>query len=305
MKTMILGNTGLEVSELGLGAAQLGGRNIVDAEVGPFLNGLLDLGIQVIDTGHCYMNSEEIIGRHLSHRRDEYVLVTKCCSHREPGVEPPWSGEVVRRCAETSLKRLRTDHLDVLLLHTCPEEDLHNDEMIAALQKCKEDGLTRFVGYSGDNETAVKAIDLGITECLETSVSMCDQQVIDTVLPKAREKGVGVLTKRTIAGSCWRQLPVADRNFDENDYIRPYVERLKTMGFTPDSLGFDGGWAELALRFTLAHEGVHVGLIGGTNIEHIRQNIAAAEKGPLPEDLLKAIREAWRTHDNGSWRGIG
>jgi len=303
VERVYLGKTGLEVSRLGFGGGQIGAGGLTDSEAGHLLNGTLDSGVCLFDTGRCYGSSEDLIGRHLSHRRDELVLVTKCCDHHMPEPKPGWSGDLVRSCIEASLRHLRTDNVDVLLLHSCPEKELHNDAMLDAMQKCKEDGLTRFIGYSGDDEAAVTAVECGLFDCVEMSVSMCDQQPIDAVLPRAEAAAIGVMSKRTIAGACWRDLSNYSGSFDYSSYTRPYAERLTAMGFTPETLGFDGDWAELALRFTVSHEGIHVGLIGGRHLEHVRRNIAAAEKSPLPEEMYRTIREAWRQHDDGSWRG--
>ncbi len=305
MERVILGKTGLQVSRLGCGGGQIGTDDLTDSEVGHLLNGVLDAGICLFDTGRCYGTSEDLIGKHISHRREEFVLVTKCCGHHKPEPRPEWSGELVRSSIEASLRHLRMDHVDVLLLHGCPEKELYNEEMLDAMQMCKEDGLTRFIGYSGDNEAAITAVESGLFDCLEMSVNICDQQSIDAVLPKTAAAGIGVISKRTITGACWRDLSDYSSGFDYNKYTAPYAERLAAMGFMPESLGFDGDWAALALRFTLSHEQIHVGLIGGRNLEHVRRNIAAAEKGPLPEDLYRTVRDAWRQHDDGSWRGLG
>lgn len=302
----VLGKTGLEVSRLGFGSGQSASGDLTDSEVGRLLNGVLDSGIRVLDTGRCYGTSEDLIGKHLSHRRDEYVLVTKCCNHYLPPPRPDWSADLVNRSIEDSLKCLRMDNVDVLLLHGCPEKELHNDDMLDALMKCKKRGLTRFIGFSGDNEAAITAVDLGLLDCLEMSVSICDQQPIDRVLPKAKVAEMGVLSKRTIAGACWRDLSnYSKSSFDFAKYMQPYAERLAAMGFTPESLGFDGDWAELALRFMLMQEAVHVSLVGGRSLEHVQENIRTAQKEPLPESIYQAIRDAWCRHDDGSWKGQG
>lgn len=301
MEKRTFGKTGLEVTPLGFGAAEIGYEGVSQSECDALLNAVLDLGINLIDTAACYKDSEEKIGPAISHRRDEFVLVSKCGHHVEDSDPPEWSPKIVRISAERSLRRMKTDHLDVLLIHSCPREHLRNYEFVQALQKCKSDGLTRFIGYSGDNEALEEAISLGVFDVLESSINFCDQRVLDAALPPARENDMGVIAKRPIANGCWRDPSEISPFYRE--YMQPYVERLAAMDFTPDSLGFDGDWAELALRFTVFQDGVHTAIIGGKNMQHIRQNVAAVQQGPLESGIMNDIRQAWSGNATESWVG--
>ncbi|MBT3381321.1 MAG: aldo/keto reductase [Lentisphaerae bacterium] len=304
MQRIPLGNTSLKLTKLALGGGQLGTPELDEQGAEALLNGVLDAGINVIDTGRCYGESEVRIGNYLSHRRDDFVLVTKCCPHWDPELGG-WGRDAVRKSIESSLVRLRTDHVDVLLLHGCPGNVIREGDVLAELQRCKDEGLARYIGCSGDNDAALAAVRSGVIDCLETSLSICDQRVIDLVLPEARERGVGVLAKRSIAGSCWRDLSGYSKGFDYSQYNQDYTTRLAAMGFTPESLGFDGDWPELALRFSLSHEEVSSALVGCRTATHVPANIQAAEKGALPADVYQAIREAWQRSDDGSWAGRG
>lgn len=301
MQLRTLGKTELKVTPLGFGAAQIGYLGLPQSDCDQLLNGLLDQGINLIDTAACYRDSEEKIGKAIGARRGDYVLVTKCGHHVERSDPPEWTPEVVRHSAERSLRRLQTDHVDVLLLHSCTVPQLKNEQMIQALQKCKEDGLTRFIGYSGDNEAAEFAIEMNVFDCLETSVSICDQHSLETSLPKSEGARMGAFAKRPLANACWRDLE--EYNPFYANYAQPYTQRLKQMGFTPESLGFGGEWLELALRFTVFQPGLTSALIGSTSLEHIRENIQMVDQGPLPEDVQARIREAWRANDDGTWIG--
>ncbi|MDP6380495.1 MAG: aldo/keto reductase [Phycisphaerae bacterium] len=298
MKKRDFGKTGLKVTPLGFGSAELGGQDITQGECDRFLNAILDAGINFIDTAMCYGDSEDKIGRSISHRRDEFVLSTKCGHPVDDA--PQWSAEVVQKSTEQSLRRLRTDHLDVLLVHSCTADQL-NDEMIAALQACRKAGKTRAIGYSGDRDACRKAVEMGVFDALETSVSICDQEAISLTLPPAQEAAMGVIAKRPIANACWRDASTFNEFYAK--YARPYAERLAAMGFTLASVGFDGSWVELAVRFSAYQPGVHCAIIGSTNVGHVLENVKAADKGPLHESVVKAIRDAWLENDDGSWRG--
>lgn len=300
MEKRRLGKTGLSVTPLGFGAAQIGFLGLTQADASALLHGVLDAGVRVIDTAACYGDSEEKIGKAIASRRKDYVLISKC-GHRGGDTDlPEWSPELVRMSAERSLVRMKTDWLDVLLLHSCPVEYLRNEDLVRALEQCKRDGLVRYIGYSGDREELLAAAENEVFDCLETSVSICDQQALRTALARARETRLGVFAKRPLANTCWRDLS----GYGEyREYARVYAERLQAMGFTPESLGFDGDWVELALRFTVFQPGVHCALIGGTRLEHVKSNIGIVSKGPLPKEVLEKLGQTWDAHDDGSWVG--
>jgi len=301
MEKRELGKTGLQVTPLGFGTAQIGFLDVPQPDCDRLLNGLLDAGMNVVDTAACYGGAEEKIGKAISHRREEYVLVSKCGHHVDEDDPPDWSPDIVRKSAERSLKRLKTDFVDVMLIHSCGVEDLKNDALVRELVRCKEGGLVRSVGYSGDNESAQFALEMGVFECFETSLSVFDQQVLDTTLPKAAAEGLGVFLKRPIANGCWRNMEGYGGGYE--NYVRPYVERFKAMNFTPQSIGFEGSWTDLALRFSAFQPGVSTAPIGGKNLEHLYEDIEIVRKGPLPDEVVKAIRGIWRQHDDGSWKG--
>src|SRR5437762_4467927 len=116
MELRALGGTGVIVSALGLGAGPVG--ELSEMEAAALLGGALDLGVSLIDTARSYGASEERIGRHLAHRRGEFVLSTKC-GYGIEGV-PDWTGECIDRGVDEALRRLRTDRVDVMHLHSCP-----------------------------------------------------------------------------------------------------------------------------------------------------------------------------------------
>jgi aryl-alcohol dehydrogenase-like predicted oxidoreductase len=304
MKKTTFGRTGLQVSPLGFGAAPIGYLKTDQDRIATILNLLLDQGVNLIDTAASYKGSEEAIGAAIGHRRDEYVLVSKCGSEVPQAQGKAWSAELITNTVHASLKRLRTDRLDVMLLHSCDLQTLQKGEALGALVKAREAGKIRFAGYSGDNDTVAWAAAQPDIAVIETSVSVVDQNNVDVVLPVTRKHNVGVLAKRPIANSAWRGPEAFSGIYP--DYIRPYWERFQKLPLAPRDLGFSGekDWAEIALRFTLSMPGVHTAIIGTTNPDNARANIAVANKGPLPEDAVKKIREAFKKAAAGSWPGL-
>ena len=299
----------MQVSVLGFGGAEVGLLKKEQDAVATILNFLLDSGANVIDTAVGYQGSEELIGKSVAHRRKEYVLISKCGRQVEdadaPKDAPNWSAPLIAYSVDRSLRRLRTDVLDVMLLHSCTYDELKKGEALDALVKARDAGKIRFVGFSGDNETAAYAATLPDVTVIETSVSIADQINIDKVLPLTRKNNVGVIAKRPIANAAWRE-PHHQPGFYK-DYAQDYHDRLKAMKLTPRDLGFksDDDWPQIALRFTLSQPGVHTAIIGTTNPENARRNIEHAARGPLPEDVVKKIRDAFRRADpEGHWQGL-
>lgn len=295
------GNTELKVTPLGLGTAEIGISDVSDECASEVLHGVLDLGVNVIDTAACYGDSEEKIGRAIADRRDEYVLITKCGHKLDDLSGEAWSGDLVRASVERSLRRLQTDHLDVVLLHSCSAEELDNPEMLDALQSCKASGKTRYIGYSGDGDDADKAVGMDLFDALECSLNIVDQQAMDRYLPAAERKGLGVILKRPVANGAWRDISHFTGFYRE--YVEPYRQRLEAMDLTPEKVGFDGHWIELALRYSANAVGGSTSIVGSTNLGHLKDDVEIIAKGPLPESVKQALGDLWRDHDDGSWSG--
>jgi aryl-alcohol dehydrogenase-like predicted oxidoreductase len=301
------GRTGFDVTPLGFGAAEIGYLKPQRDQAAAVLNLLLDEGVNVIDTAASYENSEELIADAIGHRRSEFVLISKCGNRVGEMQGEDWSPSLITQSVERSLRRLKTDALDVMLLHTCDEPTLRKGDALAALVKAKSAGKVRFVGYSGDNQAAAYAATLPDVAVIETSVNIADQVNIDVVLPVARKHDVGVLAKRPVANAAWKK--VEEQPGFYGKYAKDYTDRLARMKLNPAELGIktapEIAWPELALRFAISHAGVHSAIIGTINPENTRRNIEFAKKGPLPDEAVKKIRTVFKAAQAGeAWPGL-
>ncbi|MEM8737948.1 MAG: aldo/keto reductase [Planctomycetota bacterium] len=310
MQQHTLGKTELSVSALGYGAAPIGFLDTDVQHVGRVVNSLLDQGVNLLDTAAAYKGSEEALGETVSHRRDDFVLVSKCGMGGPAAYQDrPWSADAITATVERSLTRLKTDHLDVCLLHSCGRDVLEDGEALAALVRAQEAGKIGFAGYSGDNDTAVYAASLPDLAVIETSVNLCDQANLDTVVAACQANDLGVIAKRPIANAAWKA-PSAQPGFYQK-YASEYHRRFNLMGITPHDLGYHGHpeveWPEIALKFTLAQPGVHTAICGTTSAENAEHNLAAANKNPLREEVVDKLRAAFaaaRDGDpGGDWTG--
>ena len=289
------GKTDMDVSVLGFGGAEIGFHGIDPDTVEQLLNSALDAGLNVIDTAECYADSEEKIGKTIGHRRDEFHLFTKC-GHTSGQDGNDWDVEMLRQTIDRSLKRLQTDRVDVIHLHSCAKEYLERGDVIEVLQAAKRAGKTRYIGYSGDSAAAEYAVRLGVFDSLQISINIADQEVLTRVLPLAQEAGLGVIAKRPIANVAWGPEPPASA------YHRTYWDRLQALQY-PFLAGDRDAAIAHALRFTLSQPGVHTAIVGTTKPGRWKQNAEFLAAGPLPEAEIAAIRNRWNEVAGPDWTG--
>lgn len=287
------GNTDMHVSILGFGGAEIGNQD--EQTVDRLLSSALDAGLNVIDTAECYGNSEELIGKTLAGRRDDYYLFTKC-GHAAGLEYADWDPVMLEKSIDRSLKRLNTDYVDIIHLHSCSEEILRRGEVIEVLERAKAAGKTRYIGYSGDRNDAMYAVQTGKFDSLETSVNVADQEVINLTLGTAVQQGMGITAKRPIANAAW-----ASEGYSENDYAYTYWKRLQELNF--DFLTDVQHGVEMALRFTLSVPGVDTAIVGTRNPNRWSQNAALLQKGALPREQYEQIRSRWQEVAGTDWVG--
>jgi aryl-alcohol dehydrogenase-like predicted oxidoreductase len=296
MEKRQFGRTDMQVSVLGFGGAEIGFEQASADVVGKLLDLALDAGLNVIDTAECYLQSEELIGQAVAQRRNDFYLFTKCGHPESPGVGD-WRPESLLQSIERSLKRLKTEQVDLVQLHSCSEDELRKGEVIGVLQKARDKGYARYIGYSGDSHAARYAIESGVFDTLQTSVSIADQEAIERTLPLALKRGLGVIAKRPIANAAWRH-----SRKPENAYHQTYWERLQRLRYNFLERDLNEA-AATALRFTLTVPGVHTAIVGTTKPGRWSENAKLLEAGPLPGDQFEAIRSRWKEVANASWVG--
>ena len=291
MEITTLGRTGLKVSRLGMGLAEIGRLSIQEvAEVEHLINSALDSGINFLDTAACYGISEELIGQTVSHRRTEYSLATKCGHVTGSSTGEAWTTKTITDSIDRSLERMNTDYLDLVQLHSCSIDILKNGEVIDAIVKAKDSGKTRFIGYSGDNEDAVFAINTGVFDTLQTSFNLVEQHARSKLFEIAIANNMGIIAKRPIANGAWGSTDSPSAYADE------YFRRAKLMiegGSIPDSTSNP---IELALGFVLAHSSVNTSIVGTRNLSHLQSNISMAESQDYLSD--NAVSELVRRFDD-------
>ena len=237
-----------------------------------------------------------MIGEAVGKRRKDFYLLTKC-GELDGFTRSDWSANGILEAIENSLRHLKTDHLDLAQLHSCSAEILRRGEAVEGLQRAREKGYTRYIGYSGDNEDALYAIEMGVFDSLQTSVSVADQTPIDGNIPLAASKQMGIIAKRPIANAVWR-----NTEKPADSYHHEYWERIQKLKF--DFL--DKSPAEsvpLALRFTLSISGITTAIVGTTKPNRWQENAHLVAEGNLSGEEFEAIRERWREVAGENWIG--
>jgi aryl-alcohol dehydrogenase-like predicted oxidoreductase len=284
------GSSNISLPVLGFGAGLIGNATMDENYVGYFVNQIVDFGITFIDTARGYGLSEERIGRHLSWRRNDFILSTKV-GYSIPGYQD-WTYDCIVAGVHHVLQLMRTDHIDIVHLHSCPKETLERGDVAAALQKMKSDGKILIGAYSGENDALEYALASKQFGGLMSSISIFDQRSIDSVVAPASKLGIGYIAKRPIGNTPWFYSEQPYGN-----YCEEYWKRMKAM-----QLEFGNEWLDVALRFTAFTPGISTSIVGTTNLDHIKRNIDIVNKGPLADDVIKKIRDAFKLHDN-HWTG--
>ena len=300
MQKVQFGSTGFETSRLGVGLSEIGSFELSDqAQATNVLNTALDNGINFLDTSACYGISEELVGNGVSQRRDDYFLATKA-GHVARGYEgEAWTFQTVVDSIDRSLRLLQTDHVDVVQLHSCDIDVLEKGDAIRALQEAQQAGKTRFIGYSGDNESAHWAVDSGLFATLQTSYNLVEQRARTTgLLEKAIAKGMGTIIKRPIAGGVWGKSRPDAADQTASNYNTPYLERAKSVRTLGPIENEPDDAILTSLGYTLSDPNANVAIVGTTNPSHMETNVRQIDNDlPIPDCVIAELNRRFEQLD--------
>lgn len=288
MRHRQLGRTNLMVSEMALGALEMGrdwGIRISgnygrpdEASAIRTIRDAIDAGINFIDTAPAYQLSEERVGRAVEGQRDSVYLATKVGEHYndERGFWYDYGREEVARSIEQSLRRLQTDHIDLLQIHSASVEIIERGETLEVMQRYQREGHVRFLGMTGGNDAALAAIRTGEYDTVQVVYNILDQSAASEVFPAARDANIGVIVMVPLAQGAltdkWTHLS------------QERQERIRTLQFL---LRPGQTLSQAALRFVLASPAVSCAIAGSRSIDNIRSNINAAQESLSPDDLAR------------------
>lgn len=281
MQTRRFGKTNLDVTVLGYGAMEL--RHVDEAQAGLLLNAALDAGINFIDTSPDYGPSEDRIGAFIAHRRDEYVLATKCGCNvpLQGGEDAPrhiWTGAQVRHNIEHSLRRMNTDYVDIWQVHSAEPQELAQSDVLETMLQIKAEGKVRHIAVSMSGRAAGHGYgqlrpyldgDWDAFEAIQVWYSALTR-ASEAAITEAANRGKGMILRGVVRSvEPWASLADAVTQLG--------LDELRAPGESP---------AQFIFRFALSNPGLHTAIIGTQSLDHLADNVRAAAAGPLPADVL-------------------
>jgi aryl-alcohol dehydrogenase-like predicted oxidoreductase len=297
MHRRVLGRTGLNVSELGFGGlfASSLGPGLAQSRLA--VRRAVELGINYFDTAPAYADSEAVLGSFLADIREPLIVSTKLGGRPQPF--DPQNKEQLLHSAEESLRLLHREVIDVLFIHE-PDRPLQynwwsdpeavHGPVLEALDELKRRGLVRFTGLGGTTVTEMThLVRSGRFDVLLTAFncSALFREANIELLPAARELGMGIVLGSVLQqGALGRRYDSVVRS-KPAWLSKPRQEQFLTLYQLLDELGMP--LVELCLRFALSIGGVSSVLIGPKTAEQVEESVAAAEKGPLPADVLARL----------------
>jgi aryl-alcohol dehydrogenase-like predicted oxidoreductase len=310
MDRVTLKHTDLTVSRICFGTMTFGGQT--DAETaGRMVDRCFEAGINFFDTANVYRQgaSETILGQALKGRRQQVVLASKVCGKMDAAPEETGlSKAAILRAADSSLRRLGTDYLDIYYLHL-PDYTVPLEESIAAMDELVRAGKVRYPASS--NYAAWQVVHmLGLARernyqpawITQPMYNLLARGIEQEYLPMCREFGVSTVVYNPIAGGLLtgkqkREAPLAGSRFDKNQmYLDRYwhpayfdaVEELRGLaGRAGRSL------VSLALNWLLHHTTADCAILGASRLDQLSQNLAVLDDGPLAQDAVAGCDEVW------------
>ena len=273
LKTTTLGRTGLQVTRLGYGCASI--KDVSEDVAETMLNLALDAGMNFIDTAVDYGRSEEFIGKFVSHRRSEFYLASKCgCPvPEEPERAHEYTRDNIVAGVEQSLARMGTEYLDLVQLHSSlTEKMLLEHGVIETLQDLRSQGKVRFIGSSSTLPNIVEHLDMGVFDEFQIPYSALRREH-EEVIARCAAAGAGTVIRGGVSQGAPGDGKGIEATWDA--FTKANLDELCEEGESRSAF---------VLRFTLAHPDIHTVIVGTTSPAHLQENVATAQRGPLPQD---------------------
>lgn len=317
MRYRRLGNSGIEVSEIGLGAWQIGGPlrayfaglgwishgwgHSDDAEAVRLIHACEDMGINFIDTaaGYGAGHSERVIGRAMKGRRDQWIIETKGGEgFSEDNVNyKDFSRPHLLKQINESLTRLQTDYVDVYLLHNPSWEDLEKGECLQVLADIQAAGKARLVGVSiGSADMGLRLIELGAVDALQVPINIANPAIAERLFPAASKAGVGIVARGAF-GAGFFVSAAQSATYAEDDRRSWQSAASKARGAkVAQAFSFleipGRTLAQSYLKFLLTYPEISTIIAGSKTLAHMQENAGASDAPDFTPDELKQIEAA-------------
>lgn len=306
------GNTGVKISEIGLGTWQLGADwgKVEEKDALAILNRAVDLGVNFLDTADVYGagRSEKIIGEFLKSRKEEIFVATKIGRGGNPGWPANFSLENMRTHVQGNIERLGVERLNLVQLHCIPTEELKKGEVFENLRSIKQEGLIENFGVSVESmEEADICLQHEDLTSLQIIFNIFRQKPIDTLFEKAKRQKVGIIARVPLASGLLTGKMSPETKFSEDDH-RNYNKdgAAFNVGETFAGIPYDKGleaveeirklapegltMAQMALRWILDHDAVSTVIPGASKLSHVASNVGASDAPVLSDATHKGLK---------------
>ncbi len=324
MNKRLLGNSGFQISEIGLGTWQLGGDfgNLEEKTGLEILNKAVDQDINFFDTADVYGagRSEKIIGRFLKESKPDIFVVTKY--GRDDSVYPEnYTPESLRKSVEVSLKRLGVDALDLLQLHCIPQKHLEEGSVFDYLRDLKKEGLIKNFGASVETmEEAGICMKQDDLSSLQIIFNIFRQNPITEIFEEAINKKIGIIVRLPLASGLLAGKYTADTTFEPQDHRNYNADGDSfSVGETFSGIKFQKGlelvedvrkfipenrsMAQFSLRWILDHPAVTTIIAGASRVYQVESNAGSSFMEPLSKDIHKELLNIYTTKIENLIRG--
>ncbi len=323
MKYRQLGQTGIRVSEIGIGGWGIGGIQMVegvansygpadDAEAIRMIHWAIDQGINFIDTAPPYGfgHSEEVIGQATRDRRDRVIIETKAGEHY-PGGKKTWSFDpaFIRQSIDESLARLQTDYIDSFILHLPMDGGVSVEEALVAIDAAQATRKVRLVGASiYDNAMGVELIKSGRVQVIQQAISLLQSGATTDLLPAAAEHGVAIVARQALFRGFLTDAVTRDTMFRREDlrsnmpreaFLR-HMDRIDDLSF----LWKEGRRRkiEAALQYVLSFPAVSTVICGAMSRAELSESVAAVDAAPLTDAEVARVARVHAGETAGAQR---
>lgn len=311
MKHRKFGRTGFEVSDIAYGLWGMGEwSGSDDRQSLESLQMAIDLGCNFFDSAWAYGNgkSDGLLGQIIARNQGKRLHAAS----KIPPLNDKWPASPkdkywdvfpashVFKYAQLIREKLGTDSIDVLQFHVWDDSWAGEAEFRETIEKLKHDGLIRFFGLSlnrWEPENGIKALHTGLIDCVQVIYNIFDQSPEDKLFPVCRELNVGVIARVPLDEGSLGGKMTAQTKFPESDWrskyfgrenLRPTIARVEELKkIVPKGMTLP----QMALRFILSNPAVSTTIIGMRKAEHVKDNIAMSDAGPLDLDVLKRLKK--------------
>ncbi len=319
MKKRLLGKTGFEISEIGLGTWQVGGKwgsDFSHNNADTILNSAIDKGVNFIDTADVYSDgeSEKAVGRLVRSRSERIYVATKCGRKLNPHIDKSYQPKVLRKFVEDSLKNMGLETLDLIQLHCPPTETYDRPEIFDLFNTLKKEGKIRNLGVSVEKvDEALKAIEYENVTTVQIIFNMLRQRPSEKFFAEAAKKNVGILARVPLASGLLTGKFTATTTFGKDDHRTfnrngeafdkgetfsgvDYMKGLEAVEEIKELFPQPANLAATALKWILMFPEVSCVIPGASRPDQVLSNIQASGLPGLSPEQMDAIKRIYEQH---------